>query len=52
MNDIVYQTNIYSSKILGKPIDTNPSEITDFLSIIMTMGVNTFTGHGGLLVWC
>ncbi|CAH1997775.1 unnamed protein product [Acanthoscelides obtectus] len=33
------ETNLYSTQQLGQCIDTNPSEITDFLSILLIMGV-------------
>ncbi|CAH2020527.1 unnamed protein product, partial [Acanthoscelides obtectus] len=35
MDKIVYQTNLYSTQQLGQCIDTNPSEITDFVSILL-----------------
>lgn len=39
INDIVDQTNIYSTQAMGKCLNTNPKEITDFFSILLFMGV-------------
>lgn len=39
MNDIVDQTNIYSTQAMGRCLNTNPKEITDFFSILLFMGV-------------
>lgn len=36
---IVEQTNLYSTQITGKCIDTNTNEITDFLSIFLLIGI-------------
>ncbi|KAK7880575.1 hypothetical protein WMY93_032787 [Mugilogobius chulae] len=39
---IAHQTNLYSAHKLGDPIKTNPSEIEDFLAVLLFMGVFNF----------
>jgi hypothetical protein len=39
ISNMVYQTNLYSTQQTGHSLDTNREEITDFLSILLTMGI-------------
>lgn len=39
MQHIVQQTNIYTTQIRGAPINLTNSEVTDFISILLVMGV-------------
>ena len=39
MNDIIYQTNLYSPQMKGTSIGTDQKEITDFIAILLYMGI-------------
>lgn len=39
IEDIVYQTNLYSTQVRGQSIATTNSEMTDFLAILLMMGI-------------